>query len=202
MEKWCVYYEVQTESSSASVLGTGTGFSSTTSAFPLFQLSTSIFFIILIRRTSGRCFGTIKRNAAVLDMAEHRKEMSADSYFHMVLFSKKQRVNSETSFKLAKWDCKCPLFLYDRLMCKSKPSQLKTLLALSFTYLFCQQSVRTVLQETFVPATEQKRHKINHCFPHSKGLSPCQKQTCWCSGKKVIYCKNHTEIWTHCVGKI
>jgi hypothetical protein len=48
MEAWCVYYEVQTESSSASVLGTGTGFSSNTSAFHLFQSPTSIFFKILL----------------------------------------------------------------------------------------------------------------------------------------------------------
>ena len=43
-----------------------------------------------IRRTSGRCFGNFKRNAAVLDMAEHRKEISADSYFHMTLFQRRE----------------------------------------------------------------------------------------------------------------
>ena len=148
----------------------------------------------VIRRTSGRCFGNFKSHSAVLDMGEHRKEISADSYFHIVLFSKKHSVNSENSFKPVKWHCKYPLFLYGRLMCESKTSQRKTLLTVSWTYLFCQQSVRTVLQETLVPVTEQKRHKINHCFPHSKGLSPCRRQNLLMYRKKVIYCKNHTEI--------
>jgi hypothetical protein len=92
-------------------------------------------------------------------MAEHLKEMTAGSYFHMLIFSKKQSVNSENILKPAKCHYNCPLFLYNWLVCESKALQLRNLLALNCTYLFCQQSVWTVLQETFVPATEQKRTK-------------------------------------------
>jgi len=75
-------------------------------------------------------------------------------------------------------------------VCESKISQLCTLLVLSCTYLFCQQSVRAVLQETFVPATEQKRQKLiiasltvrDSLLVRNKPVD---------IPEKVIYCKNH-----------
>jgi len=80
-------------------------------------------------------------------------------------------------------------------VCESKTLQLRTLLALSYTYLFCQQSVGTVLQETFVPATEQKKETILIIASLTvRDSLLVREEPVDVQEKTVIYCKNRTEI--------